>query len=226
MPKAVKIDTELLGAVLKQYAGDYTKTAQHLNVRKNYVRDRVLKDPKLRAVWVENGRSEDIPDEIDVIARESNDEKNQRMVENLEKNGRDVFENDIKSMLVNPENAEKLEVFKNFDDSIGMFMSHALNVTQKLNMRQNIALFEVGEKLREELEDPLMDPEEKALKTRLLIQACEQQGKFHDRLLKGLEFQLKLYDQKSKTETKKKPGFRPLRELKDVDEEAEGQGTS
>jgi len=213
MPKAVKIDTELLGAVLKQYDGDYTKTAQHLNVRKNYVRDRVLKDPKLRAVWVENGRSEDIPDEIDVIARESNDEKNQRMVENLEKNGRDVFENDIKSMLVNPENAEKLEVFKNFDDSIGMFMSHALNVTQKLNMRQNIALFEVGEKLREELEDPLMDPEEKALKTRLLIQACEQQGKFHDRLLKGLEFQLKLYDQKSKTETKKKPGFRPLREL-------------
>jgi hypothetical protein len=226
MPKAVKIDTELLGAVLKQYDGDYTKTAQHLNVRKNYVRDRVLKDPKLRAVWVENGRSEDIPDEIDVIARESNDEKNQRMVENLEKNGRDVFENDIKSMLVNPENAEKLEVFKNFDDSIGMFMSHALNVTQKLNMRQNIALFEVGEKLREELEDPLMDPEEKALKTRLLIQACEQQGKFHDRLLKGLEFQLKLYDQKAKTETKKKPGFRPLRELKDVDEEAEGQSTS
>lgn len=226
MPKAVKIDTELLGAVLKQYDGDYTKTAQHLNVRKNYVRDRVLKDPKLRAVWVENGRSEDIPDEIDVIARESSDEKNQRMVDNLEKNGRDVFENDIKSMLVNPENAEKLEVFKNFDDSIGMFMSHALNVTQKLNMRQNIALFEVGEKLREELEDPLMDPEEKALKTRLLIQACEQQGKFHDRLLKGLEFQLKLYDQKAKTETKKKPGFRPLRELKDVDEEAEGQSTS
>ena len=226
MPKAVKIDTELLGAVLKQYDGDYTKTAQHLNVRKNYVRDRVLKDPKLRAVWVENGRSEDIPDEVDVIARESSDEKNQRMVDNLEKNGKDVFENDIKSMLVNPENAEKLEVFKNFDDSIGMFMSHALNVTQKLNMRQNIALFEVGEKLREELQDPVMDPEEKALKTRLLIQACEQQGKFHDRLLKGLEFQLKLYDQKSKTETKKKPGFRPLRELQDVDEEAEGQGTS
>ena len=186
----------------------------------------MLKDPKLRAVWVENGRSEDIPDEVDVIARESSDEKNQRMVDNLEKNGKDVFENDIKSMLVNPENAEKLEVFKNFDDSIGMFMSHALNVTQKLNMRQNIALFEVGEKLREELQDPVMDPEEKALKTRLLIQACEQQGKFHDRLLKGLEFQLKLYDQKSKTETKKKPGFRPLRELQDVDEEAEGQGTS
>ena len=183
----------------------------------------MLKDPKLRAVWVENGRSEDIPDEVDVIARESSDEKNQRMVDNLEKNGKDVFENDIKSMLVNPENAEKLEVFKNFDDSIGMFMSHALNVTQKLNMRQNIALFEVGEKLREELQDPVMDPEEKALKTRLLIQACEQQGKFHDRLLKGLEFQLKLYDQKSKTETKKKPGFRPLRELQDVDEEAEGQ---
>jgi hypothetical protein len=66
-----------------------------------------------------------------------------------------------------------------------------------------------------------MDPEEKALKTRLLIQACEQQGKFHDRLLKGLEFQLKLYDQKEKSGVKKKPGFRPLKELQDVDEEAQ-----
>lgn len=227
MPKSVKIDTQLLGSVLKQYDGDYTKTAEHLNVRKNYVRDRVLKDPKLRAVWVENGRSDDIPDEIDTLARkESTEEKNERLLEALNENGRDAFENDIKSMLSNPTNAEKLEVFKNFDDSIGLFMSHALNVTQKLNMRQNIALFEVGETLREELQDHSMDPEEKALKTRLLIQACEQQGKFHDRLLKGLEFQLKLYDQKEKTETKKKPGFRPLKELQDVDKEAQEQSTS
>jgi len=40
-------------------------------------------------------------------------------------------------------------------------------------------------------------------------------------LLKGLEFQLKLYDQKEKSGVKKKPGFRPLKELQDVDEEAQ-----
>ena len=222
MPKALKVDTHLLGKVLKQYDGDFHKTAEHLNVRKNYVRDRVLKDPKLRAVWVDNGTTDDIPDDIDVLARqEPPEERNTRMLDNLKKNGREAFENDIKSMLSNPESAQKLEVFKHFDDSVGMLMAEALRVTQKLNIRQNLSLFEVAEQLKEELQDETMDIEEKALKTRLFIQACEQQGKFHDRLLKGLEFQLRLYDQKEKAETKKKPGFRPLKELKDVDEEAQ-----
>jgi len=222
MPKALKVDTHLLGKVLKQYDGDFHKTAEHLGVRKNYVRDRVLTDPKLRAVWVDNGTTDDIPDDIDVLAREEPiEERNTRMLENLKKNGREAFENDIKSMLTNPESAKKLEVFKHFDDSVGMLMAEALRVTQKLNIRQNLSLFEVAEQLKEELHDETMDIEEKALKTRLFIQACEQQGKFHDRLLKGLEFQLRLYDQKEKSETKKKPGFRPLKELKDVDEEAQ-----
>ena len=222
MPKALKVDTKLLGEVLKKYDGDYEKTANHLGVRKLYVRDRVLGDPKLRAIWVENGTSNDIPDDIDVLARqESLEDKNKRMLGNLKKNGREAFENDIKSMLSNPESAKKLEVFKHFDDSVGMLMAEALRVTQKLNIRQNLSLFEVAEQLKEELQDETMDIEEKALKTRLFIQACEQQGKFHDRLLKGLEFQLRLYDQKEKAETKKKPGFRPLKELKDVDEEAQ-----
>ena len=222
MPKALKVDTHLLGKVLKQYDGDFHKTAEHLGVRKNYVRDRVLTDPKLRAVWVDNGTTDDIPDDIDVLAREEPiEERNTRMLENLKKNGREAFENDIKSMLTNPESAKKLEVFKHFDDSVGMLMAEALRVTQKLNIRQNLSLFEVAEQLKEELHDETMDIEEKALKTRLFIQACEQQGKFHDRLLKGLEFQLRLYDQKEKSETKKKPGFRPLKELKDVDEETQ-----
>ena len=129
-------------------------------------------------------------------------------------------------MFSSPESAKKLDVFKHFDDSVGMLMAEALRVTQKLNIRQNVSLFEVAEQLKEELQDETMDLEEKALKTRLFIQACEQQGKFHDRLLKGLEFQLRLYDQNEKSETKKKPGFRPLKELKDVDKEAEEQGTS
>jgi len=227
MPKAHKVDTKLLGEVLKKYDGDYAKTADHLQVRKLYVRDRVLGDPHLRAIWVDNGTSNDIPDEIDVLARqEPPEQRNERMLKNLKKNGRDAFENDINSMFSSPESAKKLEVFKHFDDSVGMLMAEALRVTQKLNIRQNVSLFEVAEQLKEELQDETMDLEEKALKTRLFIQACEQQGKFHDRLLKGLEFQLRLYDQNEKSETKKKPGFRPLKELKDVDKEAEEQGTS
>ena len=220
MPKAHKIETSLLASVLKQYDGDYKKTADQLGVRKLYVRDRVLKDPKLRAIWVENGTADDIPDEIDVLARsEDPAEKNERMLKALKKNGRDAFENDVKGMFSNPDNVKKLDIFKEFDDSVGMLMAEALRVTQKLNIRQNLSLFEVTEQLKTELEDETMDIEEKALKTRLFIQACEQQGKFHDRLLKGLEFQLRLYDQNEKGGEKKKPGFRPLKELKELEKD-------
>ena len=75
MPKAHKVDTKLLGEVLKKYDGDYAKTADHLKVRKLYVRDRVLGDPHLRAIWVDNGTSSDIPDEIDVLARQEPPER-------------------------------------------------------------------------------------------------------------------------------------------------------
>lgn len=228
MPKSHKISTELLGQALQKFDGDYQKTAEHFGVKDYYIRKRVTTDPKLRAVWIQNGTSDPLPDGIEVMVRQAEEDpekKNKQLVDALKKNGREAFDKDLKSMLSNPDNVEKLEVFKEFDDSVGMFMAEALRVTQKLNIRQNIALFEVGENLREELQDPIMDVEEKALKTRLLIQACEQQGKFHDRLLRGLEFQLKLYDQKEKASAKKKPGFRPLKELKDV-EETEAQGAS
>ena len=84
-----------------------------------------------------------------------------------------------------------------------------------------MGLFEVTEALKDEMGDESMDAEERILKTRLFLQATEQQGKFYDRLLKGLEFQLRLANEKDKRETKKKPGFRPLKELQDAKEKAE-----
>ena len=94
-------------------------------------------------------------------------------------------------------------------------MAEALRVTQKVNIRQNMSLFEVTEALKDDISNEDMDADERILKTRLFLQATEQQGKFYDRLLKGLEFQLKLANENDKRETKKKPGFRPLTELED-----------
>jgi hypothetical protein len=232
MPKAHKISTDELGRAMKEFEGDISEVAKHLNVREGYVRERVRKDPKLRPIWVPDGRDDGkvasgIPDSIDIMARkESTDDKNKRLNKALEKNGREVFQKDLESMLSNPDNAEKLRVFESFDDSLGLMMAEALRVTQKVNIRQNMSLFEVTESLKDDLEDQAMDPEERILKTRLFIMACEQQGKFYDRLLRGLDFQLKLHNEKDKQETKRKPGFRPLKELKDVEEEAGSSSTS
>ena len=221
MPKSHRISTEELGQALKETNGSYREVAKHFGVREDYIRKRVSTDPKLRPIWITNGTSRKLPDEIEVMSRqptEPAEEKNKRFIKALEDNGREAFEHDLETMLSKP-NYEKLKVFETFDDSVGMLMAEALRVTQKVNIRQNMSLFEVAESLKEDLEDATMDPEERVLKTRLFLLATEQQGKFYDRLLKGLDFQLKLHNEKEKTEKKNKPGFRPLKELKDVEED-------
>lgn len=217
MPKSHRVSTEELGQALKETNGNYKEVAKHFGCREDYIRKRVSNDPKLRPIWIKNGTKEDLPDKIEVMNREPAEEKNKRFIEALQDNGRAAFESDLESMLSKP-NYEKLKVFDNFDDSVGMLMAEALRVTQKVNIRQNMSLFEVTESLKEDLEDQTMDPEERVLKTRLFLLATEQQGKFYDRLLKGLDFQLKLHNEKEKGETKSKPGFRPLKELQDVEE--------
>ena len=223
MPRTHKIKTDVLAHALKEHDGDYAKVGEHFGVPAKQIRERVYKDPQLYAIWVPNGTKEMKPDGIDLIAREHqhevDDEKGSRLLEALDKNSRYVFNNELETILSNPSNVEKLKIFEDFDDSIGLLMAEALRVTQKVNIRQNMSLFEVTELLKEQLDVNDMDPEERILQTRLFLQATEQQGKFYDRLLKGLEFQLKLANENDKRETKKKPGFRPLKELKDAEEE-------
>ena len=221
MPRTHKIKTDVLAAALKEYDGNYEKVAQHFGTTAKKIRERIYHDPQLYSVWVKNGVKEMKPDSIELMERqhEYDDEKGTRLLEALDKNSRYVFNNDLESILTNKDNVEKLQIFKDFDDSVGLLMAEALRVTQKVNIRQNMSLFEVTETLKDALDGDDMDPEERILQTRLFLQATEQQGKFYDRLLKGLEFQLKLANEKDKRETKKKPGFRPLKELKDAEEE-------
>ncbi len=221
MPRTHKIKTDVLAAALKEYDGDYSKVAEHFGTSAKKIRERVYHDPQLYAVWVKNGVKDVKPDGIDLMERqhEFDDEKGTRLLDALDKNSRYVFNNELEGILSNKDNVEKLQIFKDFDDSVGLLMAEALRVTQKVNIRQNMSLFEVTEALKDALDGDEMDPEERILQTRLFLQATEQQGKFYDRLLKGLEFQLKLANEKDKRETKKKPGFRPLKELQDAKEE-------
>lgn len=221
MPRSYKIKTDVLAQALKEFDGDYEKTAEHFGTTAKKIRERVYKDPQLYSVWVKNGTKDIKPDSIELMERQNefDDEKGTRLLEALDKNSRYVFNNELSSILTNQDNVEKLKIFEDFDDSIGLLMAEALRVTQKVNIRQNMSLFEVTESLKQQLDGDEMDPEERILQTRLFLQATEQQGKFYDRLLKGLEFQLKLANEKDKRETKKKPGFRPLKELKDAEEE-------
>jgi hypothetical protein len=124
--------------------------------------------------------------------------------------------NDIADMLNNPDNVGKLAIFESFDDSVGQLMGEALKLTQKIAIRQNMSLFEIAEKLRDDIQDGGLEAEEEIIRTRLFMQATEQQGKFYDRILHGLDLMLKMTE-REKGEKKRKPGFRPLKEMGDAE---------
>lgn len=225
MPRSHKIKTDVLAHAMKEYDGDYSKVAEHFDTTAKKIRERVYHDPQLYAIWVKNGTKEMKPDAIELMERqhEEDDNKGTRLLEALDKNSRYIFNNELESMLSNTSNVEKLKIFEDFDDSVGLLMAEALRVTQKVNIRQNMSLFEVTETLKEMLQANEMDPEERILQTRLFLQATEQQGKFYDRLLKGLEFQLKLANEKDKRDTKGKVGFQALKDKKKIEQETENR---
>tara|TARA_B100000029_G_scaffold258713_1_gene255337 strand:+ start:186 stop:800 length:615 start_codon:yes stop_codon:yes gene_type:complete len=204
---------------MAKHNGNYGACAKEVGMNRRAFTERVRRDPKLRAIWITPGDEGHQPTESELLVRKDPPpEPEGELLGALKKNGRDAFMADVESMLKSPDNIEKLKVFKDFDDSVGQLMGEALKVTQKIAIRQNMSLFEVAEKLRDDISDGGLDAEEEVLRTRLFIQATEQQGKFYDRLLHGLDLMLKLTE-REKGSKSKKPGFRPLKEMEEVKDE-------
>lgn len=214
MPRRKKYSTEELGTLMRKHEGNYSTAAKELGIDKHNLQEKVRRDPKLKALWQVAGNQGHAPSEVELMARSEppSAPDHKELLGALKKNGKDVFMNGIEGMLKNPKNIEKLKVFENLNGGVGRLMSNALEVTQKIAIRQNMALFEVAEKLRDDISAGLLDPEDELVRTKLFLQTTEQQGKFYDRLLHGLDLMIKM-SEKDKKEDKRKPGFRPLKEM-------------
>ena len=95
-------------------------------------------------------------------------------------------------------------------------MGEALKLTEKIAIRQNMSLFEIAETLRDDIQEGGLEAKEEIIRTRLFMEATEQQKKFYDRILHGLDLMLKMTEHE-KGEKKRKPGFRPLKEMQDAE---------
>ncbi len=215
MPRRRTFSTEQVSALMTKHNGDYAKVGEELGITADQVRRRIYRDPRLKAVWVTAGNQGHKLSETELMVRDETIEPPAgEFLKALEKNGKEAFMNDIETMLHNPANAEKLQIFKEFDDSVGQYMGEGLKLTQKMGIRQNVSLFEMSEKLSDDIHGGALDAEEEILKMRLYMQATEQQGKFYDRILHGLDLMLKMTE-REKGDKKRKAGFRPLKEKDD-----------
>jgi hypothetical protein len=218
MPRTKKYLTEDVGRLMKEHDGNYAKVATDLGTSEKYMRRYVQRNPQLRAIWIASGDAGSQPTDSELLVRDSPPpEPDNKLLDALDKNGKEAFMSDIGDMLHNPENIEKLAIFESFDDSVGQLMGEALKLTQKIAIRQNMSLFEVAEKLRDDIQGGRLDTEEEIIRTRLFMQATEQQGKFYDRILHGLDLMLKMTE-REKGEKKRKPGFRPLKEMQGAED--------
>lgn len=201
---------------MKEHDGNYEKVAEALGTTGKYMRRYVERNPALRAIWIASGDEGSQPSEVDLLIRDKPPpEPDSKLLDAIDRNGKEAFMSEIGDMLHNPENIEKLAIFESFDDSVGQLMGEALKLTQKVAIRQNMSLFEVAEKLRDDIQSGRLDTEEEIIRTRLFMQATEQQGKFYDRILHGLDLMLKMTE-REKGEKKRKPGFRPLKEMQNA----------
>lgn len=224
MARRANITTSELNALLSKHNGDRSLVSEESGLTLKYISKRIQKVPQLRALW-SNAAPLDpkSPDaETRTPPRGSDMIADKRSVDVWQKNGRDIFMTEVMDMLSDPANASKLDMFKGFAGNVGLHMARCLEMTQNVNIRQNITLFEVAEKLRDQLMNGGLDEESEILKTRLYLSCCEQQGKFHDRMLRGMEALIKMTE-KEQTHGKKKAGFRPLSELKEAEETMDAQ---
>jgi hypothetical protein len=223
MPKRPKTTIAELGELLRKHEGDRKAVAEELDVTLANVSQRIRRTPLLARLW---GSSEPLdPNDPKVEERGTSPAvidpiHNKRSVDTWQRNGREVFMTEIVDMLHDKGNIRKLDVFKAFDGNVGLHMARCLEMTQNVNLRQNVTLFEVAEKLKEQIMTGTLDEESEILKTRLFISCCEQQGKFHDRLLRGMEAMLKMTEKEAGSK-KKKVGFRPLKELEELENATE-----
>jgi hypothetical protein len=218
MPRKNNVTVGELSALLTKHNGDRDKVAEESGMTKAHLGKRITDTPVLRAAW----SSVDPIDPNSIHAEERRPPRqhdplaDKRSIETWQKNGRDVFMTEVSDMLHDKDNIKKLDVFKQFDGNVGLHMARALEMTQNVNIRQNVALFEVAEELKQQILSGDLDEESYILKTRLFISCCDQQGKFYDRLLRGLEGMLKMSERETSQE-KKKVGFRPLQELEKIE---------
>lgn len=216
MPRRKKYLTEDVARLMTDHDGDYGKVAEELGTSRRYLRRYVENSPQLRAIWISSGDDSKQPDATQLLVRDKAppEPDQEKLIGALEKNGKEAFMSDIADMLNDPANVGKLTIFQDFDDSVGQLMGEALKLTQKIAIRQNMSLFEIAEKLRDDIQAGSLEAEEEIIRTRLFMQATEQQGKFYDRILHGLDLMLKMTE-REKGEKKRKPGFRPLKEMED-----------
>lgn len=218
--KPCRITPQDCGRALGLAKGDFQLAAAALGISENALRQRVSKNTQLRALY----QASDVapPHEGVTLERDTPPPQTLTAMENehLLKTNRQIMRNGLAAAGISGKVVDKLQVFENFAPNSGEYLVAALDMSHRMMLFQNVALFERAEWIKENILDKAGTPgEDETFSPLILIEwqrvyneICELIGKGYDRTLNGTQALAKIVGTASEggeKKKKKKFGFTP-----------------
>ena len=188
--------------------------AEALGKNVAWLNNRISSSPRMRAVYAQEVSA---PTETDVMTRVNEGDgqpKDTLLALALMKQDAQLLRQGLDRAGISQDTLKKLQIFEDFSDNTGRFLVSTLDLTHRMQIYQNVALFEEAERIRDDiLSDRTLSDLVRIEWMKRYIEISELIGKTFDRTLVGTQVISKLLKEnndESKGGGKRKPGFTPL----------------
>jgi hypothetical protein len=217
---------EEIGRAMKAANGDYRLAAEALGMPPNNLHMRLQNNPQLRALYIDRGKKDVVPTDIDVMTRDGMPMIKSEVVDSLlakamDIQNRDLLNGGLARAGIKQKTLDKLSTLGSATESAGKFLIASLDLSHRMMIYLNVSLLEQAEEIRETyLTNPSCPSKDKLEWQRVYNGIVSEIGKCYDRTLAGTAALVKITTGKSERE--QKPGFRTLQPTKKIDPEPNG----
>ena len=195
---------------LNELGCDITRAAESLKMAPTTLRDRILKDKKLRALFSEKAEIPELS-QTDIMARERADIPAGELIDAVQLNNLDIIADGLERNGINTDTVDKLKGLGGFEKSAGRFLVGSLDIAQRLVTYSTVALFEKAEHIdKTYLQNNQVTPKDKLQWQRAYNACVDQMFKGYSNILSGTVAMTKLLSDSGSGANK--PGFQPLPE--------------
>ena len=200
-------DRDRIIEVLNEFGCDITKAAEVLKIAPTTLRDRILEDKKLRALFSKRANLPELND-IDVMTREGAGIDGD-LINAVQLNNLDIIADGLERNGISTDTVDKLKGLGGFEKSAGRFLVGSLDIAQRLVTYSTVALFEKAEHIdKTYLQNPSLPTKDKVTWQRAYNACIDQMMKGYSNILSGTVAMTKLLADNGSTSGK--PGFAPL----------------
>lgn len=179
------------------------------------LRDRILDDPKLRALFSKQAEIPQLTDTSIMKRERTEDVPDGELIDAVQLNNLDIIADGLERNGIAPETVSKLKGLGGFEKSAGRFLVGSLDIAQRLVTYSTVALFEKAEHIdKTYLQNPSVTSKDKVTWQRAYNACIDQMMKGYSNILSGTVAMTKLLSDDGSTSGK--PGFKPLPDDKEA----------